>query len=118
VANAFVILEHSGLGPTHCDLMLQDGPALATWQLPVSPVQIGQGQEIPATKLPAHRAAYLEYEGPVSGGRGQVRRVDGGTFELLEQREELWRVRLRGEHLDAEFELVRQTGDLWQLRRP
>jgi len=30
-----------------------------------------------------HRRAYLDYQGPVSRGRGQVQRADAGTFELL-----------------------------------
>lgn len=97
--------------------MLEVGPVLATWQLPVSPVQIGQGQEIPATKLPDHRTAYLEYEGPVSGDRGRVRRLDKGEYELVERREDLWRFRLRGEQVAGDFQLTRQAENSWQLRR-
>ncbi|WP_146439947.1 hypothetical protein [Crateriforma conspicua] len=35
---------------------------------------------ITATRLPDHRTKYLEYEGPISGNRGSVRRVDSGFF--------------------------------------
>ena len=35
-----------------------------------------------ATRLPDHRLAYLEYEGPVSGNRGVVRRIDSGKYEI------------------------------------
>jgi hypothetical protein len=31
-------------------------------------------------RLADHRLAYLDYEGPVSGDRGIVRRLDTGTF--------------------------------------
>lgn len=36
-----------------------------------------------AELLPDHRRAYLDYEGPVSGGRGTVRRVASGIVERL-----------------------------------
>ena len=32
--------------------------------------------------LGEHRREYLTYEGPVSGGRGEVKRVAGGTYDL------------------------------------
>jgi hypothetical protein len=117
MALAFVIHEHSGFGPTQYDLMLEDGPALATWQIPVSPPEIGQGQSISATKLPDHRRHYLDYQGPVSGNRGEVGRLDRGTYELLARAEGLWRVKLRGGAIEADFELVRQEGNVWQLHR-
>ena len=34
----------------------------------------------PRGRCPTIASAYLTYEGPISGGTGQVRRVDGGTF--------------------------------------
>lgn len=36
------------------------------------------------TPLAEHRRAYLEYEGPVSGNRGAVRRVAGGSYKVLQ----------------------------------
>lgn len=36
------------------------------------------------TRLPDHRAHYLDYEGPVSGNRGTVRRVWRAPCQLLE----------------------------------
>ncbi len=35
-----------------------------------------------AERLADHRAEYLSYEGPVSGGRGVVSRVAMGSFEV------------------------------------
>ena len=32
--------------------------------------------------LPDHRPDYLEYEGPISGGRGTVSRWDHGTYQI------------------------------------
>jgi hypothetical protein len=72
----FVVLAHDWPEP-HFDLMLEDGPVLLTWRLTDPPVV---GRAIPAERIANHRICYLTYEGPVSGGRGSVRRVDGGTY--------------------------------------
>ena len=66
----FVVLEHAWNG-THWDFLLEDGPALRAWALD-APIVRGQTQ--PARSLPDHRLVYLEYEGPISGDRGVVRR--------------------------------------------
>lgn len=76
----FVILEHDHPS-LHWDLMLEADGALQTWRLNEPPRRAGQ--VIAATPLPSHRLAYLDYEGPVSGNRGTVRRWDHGTFEML-----------------------------------
>ncbi len=39
--------------------------------------------QFPLTPLPPHRAIYLHYEGPISGNRGHVRRVDAGYALVL-----------------------------------
>jgi hypothetical protein len=72
----FVILEHDH-PILHWDLMLEAGDALHTWRLAEEPVQ---ERAIEATALADHRAMYLDYEGPVSGNRGTVRRWDAGEF--------------------------------------
>ena len=120
MSRAFVILEHSGLGATHYDLMLeQEGAALATWQLDRVPGDLAAGESAPARRLPDHRREYLAYEGPVSRGRGQVRRVEAGTYELLGAEEGLWQVRFAGAALAGLFELRRvgPPADAWELRR-
>jgi DNA polymerase Ligase (LigD) len=72
----YVILEHDY--PTlHWDLMLESGAVLKTWRLTAPP---RPGDAVAAEPSFDHRAAYLDYEGPVSGGRGTVTRWDTGTF--------------------------------------
>ena len=117
--NAFVILLHTGYGPTHYDLMLSAGDALATWQLPAGPAGLAVGQALPATRLADHRPAYLTYEGPLSGGRGHVRRVDRGTYQRLAGDEGHWLIRLAGEASRGRFELSRldAAADRWRLTR-
>lgn len=93
----FVLLEHD-YPEFHWDFMLERGDTLLTWRLDRVPDEAG---EIMATSLPDHRAAYLDYEGPVSGNRGSVQRVDRGDFELLAPDDGSLSVRLNGTRLQG-----------------
>lgn len=67
---------------THWDFMLempgQDG--LLTWRLQCNPLEAAEA--IAIEPLGPHRRAYLDYEGPLSGGRGVVRRLDRGPATI------------------------------------
>ena len=96
----FVILRHE-LPPghdrgTHFDLMLEVGVVLRTWSLPHLPTM---GNVVQAEALPDHRLAYLDYEGPVSGNRGSVQRVDEGEYEIIEDSAALLRIQISGKGL-------------------
>ena len=108
----FVILHHVVGGGEHWDLMLEHGPGLLTWRLEANPLA-GVGDPMPARRIFDHRKAFLAYEGPISGNRGQVRRVESGTveFEKLTSRESAFR--LSGVRLAGRYALVCQTGDDW-----
>jgi hypothetical protein len=111
----YVILHHVMASGEHWDLMLETGPKLATWQLS-SPPPPRADRPIEARRIADHRAAYLEYEGPVSGERGHVRRVDGGRFRLLMESEHEWVADLEGSVCRGTYRLVRaggQSSDLW-----
>jgi len=117
MSKTFVIHVHSGQGPLHYDLMLETAGALATWRLERCPADLAPGARAEAKRLADHRAAYLTYEGPVSGDRGWVTRLDGGTCRLLRAEADRWTVEFAGGRLRGAFEL-RQTGpdiDDWQL---
>ena len=73
----FVILEHDH-PHLHWDLMLETGTVLRTWRLAEPPEP---GKTVAAEPLGEHRLTYLDYEGPVSGNRGQVRRWEFGTYD-------------------------------------
>ena len=115
----FVLLEHRWDG-VHWDLMLERGGVLKTWALEVPPAP---GVEVGARRLPDHRAAYLDYEGPISGGRGSVRRVDDGVYEPIEWESGRVRVRLEGGQLVGEVLLSLRTragstepgGEYWKI---
>jgi hypothetical protein len=117
MSGRFVIHEHTGAGPVHYDLMLEDGEALAAWRLPAGPLPPAPGVPVPAERIADHRKDYLTYEGPTSNGAGRVRRLDAGPMDVLEKALGLWRVRLRGNLLAGEFELTCVGGrDRWVLQ--
>lgn len=76
----FVVLRHTGYEEDHFDLMLEVGTAspLITYRSPRWPI----AEAVQLTQLGDHRRDYLEYEGPVSGNRGQVQRVARGVYDL------------------------------------
>jgi len=115
----FVVHEHSGYGPTHYDLMLSCGEALATWQTASAPFGVVQGDRLEARKLADHREAYLTYQGPVSGDRGRVRILDSGKYRLIRQNEDSWEVEFHGRRLAGRWAISRctETPETWLLQR-
>jgi len=117
----FVVLRHDLSGSVHWDLMLDFGEVLATWQFGFDPCGPGEGDGFSARvrRIGDHRRLYLDYEGPVSGDRGRVTRVDGGDYELLSRRADVWVLRVEGEKLSGVYELSLLAGvdDVWEWRR-
>lgn len=111
--NRFVILHHQVAEGEHWDLMLERGNALLTWKLLLEPVN-QSSLPIPAERISDHRTAYLTYEGRLSGNRGQVRRVDAGTVEILELTANRCIFVLCGDRLSGRLELRGEDGD-WIL---
>jgi len=93
--------------------MLEQGDVLLTWQLFREPVD-RTSLPIPARRIGDHRKAYLDYEGPLSGGRGAVRRVDSGTLDMIEDTAQSLRIVLTGKRLCGSF-LLQQNGEEWIL---
>jgi hypothetical protein len=73
----FVILEHDHPS-RHWDFMLEAGASLRAWRLAALP---RFGDSISAEPSFNHRLLYLDFEGPLTGGRGRVSRWDAGEFE-------------------------------------
>ncbi len=105
----FVILEHDHPFQ-HWDFMLEAADHLLSWRLSAPPAP---EQTVTAERIPDHRRLYLDYEGPVSGGRGTVTRWDAGEFEWLEDAEDRKLVRLKGLRLDGIFRVERAAGGEW-----
>lgn len=71
---------------------------------------------IEAERLPDHRARYLDYEGPIGGGRGSVRRVWRRACELRVEGGDRFEVSL-GRGGDARRLIAEAVdGDLWRVR--
>lgn len=101
----FVILHHTTPDGEHWDLMLEHGDVLLTWQLLKEPTG-PESLPIPAKRIGDHRKLYLDYEGPLSGGRGEVRRIDTGTVEFTCLNDSRVQFQLRGSNLAGDFQLV------------
>jgi DNA polymerase Ligase (LigD) len=109
----FVILEHDH-PELHWDLLLEAGGVLQTWRLAHAP-EVGS-QPIEASALGDHRILYLDYEGPVSGNRGVVKRWDAGIF--VEEPESLpvaRRLILQGARVRGRMLLERIEGTNWRF---
>jgi hypothetical protein len=112
----FVILEHDH-PELHWDLMLETGPVLRTWRL-AEPPEVGKDR-VDALAIGDHRKAYLDYEGPVSGNRGTVKRWDGGTYEELAESRPGGRLVMQmiGGRVQGLVVLEQVAGDRWQWCR-
>lgn len=126
----FVIHRHevpSTFGrPSHWDVMLEEDPTpregqhqgdagdtghelgLLTWAVERLPIGM---ERVPARRLDNHRREYLDYEGPVSGGRGSVCRWDAGTVTWLERGGDFVRVRVVGARWRGIISLRREAAD-------
>jgi hypothetical protein len=118
----FVLLCHRLSNSAHWDLMLDSGQALATWQLAADPTVAARQSSscvLTARRLADHRRFYLDYEGPVSGDRGDVVRIDRGVYVLLDRQPDQWTVELLGLVLVGEFRLFADppNSDSWWLQR-
>jgi hypothetical protein len=99
--------------------MLEAEGALRTWAITALPCSLGATAGLPssagiaadntvsAEQLADHRLAYLNYEGPVSGDRGSVTRIDFGTFTSIKESPVEWIVSLAGQRICGELTLRR-----------
>jgi hypothetical protein len=121
----FVLLYHdwpAGPRGSHCDLMFEVGDSLRTWSLSLLPAAwrdiayaaVSTGNEVQAAQLPDHRLTYLEYEGPVSGERGSVRRLDRGQCSVSCDNGQRFEVELCGVTICGTVQLER-IGSQWLL---
>ena len=109
----FVILHHTTGSGEHWDLLLEHGDVLLAWQLLSEPAGPAS-PPIPARRIADHRKLYLDYEGPISGDRGHVTRIDAGMVEIEKFTGEECVVTLHGKRLSGRFALLRD-GDVWSL---
>lgn len=107
----YVILEHDH-PKLHWDFMLEAGEVLRTWRLSARPEA---GREVAAEPVADHRPFYLDYEGPVSGDRGMVKRWDWGTFVWRSDQPASITVDLEGQRLHGTIQLQQRESGNWTL---
>jgi len=119
-----VLLRHDlPDGSEHIDWMVAQD-ALGT--LPLLTFRLGkrldqalQGESLPACRIAEHRPTYLEYQGPISGGRGSVMRLARGTVTNWQRNEktdpERWSMEIRWPSAVQQLEVVRQKLDQWMV---
>jgi|ERR1043165_1934250 hypothetical protein len=110
----FVILEHDH-PHLHWDLMLEAGEVLQTWRLAQPPEE--PACVIEAEALGDHRQMYLDYEGPVSGNRGTVRRWDVGSYTIEpDSSADVRNLSFEGTRLRGRVFLERLDANRWRFR--
>jgi len=84
----YVVLHHTGLEQPHFDVMMETAPGspLASWRCAHWPPRPADA----FMPLGDHRRDYLDYEGPVSGSRGHVRRVAAGRVQSIAASTDQW----------------------------
>lgn len=90
-----VLLRHTVPdGSSHVDWMIDlagdERQPLVTFRLAARLDDLDPGMSAEATRIADHRRHYLDYEGPLSGGRGEVRRLASGRVEAMQNIGDVW----------------------------
>jgi hypothetical protein len=84
----FVFLHHQlpvgSQQVTHYDWMLEHDGRLLTWAINERPFDQVSSGSCTAIRLDDHRIEYLQYQGSISGNRGQVTRLIEGRYDWTE----------------------------------
>jgi hypothetical protein len=117
-----VVLEHQAPGGVHYDWLLEPPPSqplpegrLWAVRVPLPPSLWTAEGSLDLELLPPHRREYLDYEGPLSGGRGSVRRIASGTFWPRLWTPQRMRLDVRLGELRAEAELFGVSQNHWRV---
>jgi hypothetical protein len=105
------VIHHHITKDTHFDLMIDNGESLDTWQVHEDDLdRLIQGEAVSAELIEPHRRDYLEYEGPVSRGRGRVEIYDRGEYRIILSEESFLSLMLKGKKFIGKIEIKKITG--------
>ncbi len=100
----FVVLKHRRQGcEIHYDLMIEqfeNSDKLTTYSLPVGPQELMTAGCTECKKIFDHDRRFLDYEGTVNNGQGNVERIDEGAVAISAER-----YTFSGIHLKGTFEI-------------
>ncbi|MBL0926071.1 MAG: hypothetical protein IBJ11_00250 [Phycisphaerales bacterium] len=111
-------------GGHHYDVLLSrlaepadpDQRVLMAWRIAAAVWKKGPFvREFEAERMPDHRAAYLEYEGEISGGRGTVRRVLTASCAIDEDGPSVVRIRVGVGPVVRSVVGTLVSGDRWRF---
>lgn len=112
------LLHHLGYGPPHYDWLLafdNTGPLL-TFRIDRPTADWLDAGKLDLVPLGDHRRAYLAYEGPISGNRGTVTRIDQGTHRPETHTADRIVTTVAWTDLTLRAELNREAPDRWTAR--
>lgn len=110
----FVIQEHRTGTEVHWDFMFESNCILQTYRLDKAPDEILHNPTN-AVKIFDHSLKFLTYQGPVNKGRGNVCIVETGTYQILQEKQDLIKLNLNGQILKGKFTLTHINDDNWLL---
>lgn len=107
-------------GSWHVDWLIEvdetPRPRVPTFRLSDRPDQAGL-TAFAAERLPDHRRLYLDYEGPVSGGRGHVEQLSTGHVISVALAEDVLRLEVMVQGLLWSWQGTRVDEALWRFLR-
>ena len=92
--------------------MFEYGDVLRTFASEREPTA---GHSFHVDQLDDHRLEYLDYVGPVSHGRGDVKQWDCGDFEVLEESPKRWLLDLRGRRWNGRVRFTADVNHRWMI---
>ncbi|MEM6258891.1 MAG: hypothetical protein AAGI37_11315 [Planctomycetota bacterium] len=116
------ILEHTTAAGVHHDWLIEDprlpnphAPDTKLWTARVTPPPHHWPglKRFDLTVIPPHRRTYFDYQGPVSGNRGFVKRLAKGTCLTAIWSRARIVMRVQTEHAELNLQLVLCSEDRW-----
>jgi hypothetical protein len=96
--------------------MLEWGEILQTYRLDKAPEEVLH-QAANAVRIFNHSLKFLTYQGPVNKGRGGVRIIEAGTYQIIHQEQNRIELNLSGQILEGKFTLTHIEDNNWQFSR-
>lgn len=90
----------------HYDFLLETAGFFVTIELKALPWEVS---ETHGRVLSPHRLEYWELEGPVSGNRGNVKRITRGHYQCVSQAHGRWELRLDSAEVQAGLTLTAES---------
>jgi hypothetical protein len=119
---ATVLLRHQCPAGDHYDWMIEDPRAeagrgmLLTWRTAQPTSRWSELGRLELEPIATHRRDYLTFEGALTGGRGQVRRIDEGFVTGIEWTAAGGRLEIRMRGFAGQVDLACTEEGRWELR--